>query len=205
MATQLRHGDRQCGSHTDQRAVSRRSYSGKAAGDIFDRWQSLILADRAGDATAYDIFLGEVRSWLTRYFGRRMRDGGVEDAVQDTLIAVLLQRHTYSTDDPLGPWLRTVAYRKWVDTVRRRTRATFVPLEESYCINDHGDRVMSAVLVEDCLTTLKRPQRDAIVYRLIDGYSVSDTAEMTGQSESLVKVNVHRGLRRLAATLSAAD
>jgi RNA polymerase sigma factor (sigma-70 family) len=187
MATQQRHADR------------------KICGDIFDRWQNLILADRAGDASAYDIFLLELTNWLTKYFSRRMRDGGVEDAVQETLIAVFLQRHTYSTEDPLGPWLRTVAYRKWVDTVRRRTRVTFVPLDETYCVNDHGDQVRSAILVEDCLTTLKRPQRDAIVHRLLEGFSVSDTAEMTGQSESLVKVNVHRGLRRLAATFAVIE
>lgn len=205
MATQLRQSERRSGDQIEKRASSHGSYSSKAGGDIFERWQSLIIADRAGDAAAYDVFLTELRNWLTRYFGRRMRDCGVEDAVQETLIAVLMQRHSYSTDDPLGPWLRTVAYRKWVDSVRRRTRATFVPLDESYSVCDHGDAVMSAVLVEDCLTTLKRSQRDAIVYRLIDGHSVSETASITGQSESLVKVNVHRGLRRLAATLEVID
>lgn len=185
-----------------QLGASRRSLSGKAPGHIFDRWQSLIVADRAGDATAYDLFLAELTDWLTRYFRRRMRDGGVEDAVQETLIAVFLKRYTYSTDDPLGPWLMTIAYRKWVDSVRRVTRVTLVQLDETYCVEDHGDAVRSAIVVEDCLATLKRPQRDAIVYRMIDGFSVSDTADMTGQSESLVKVNVHRGLRRLATNLA---
>jgi RNA polymerase sigma-70 factor (ECF subfamily) len=203
MATQLRHTAHELSGQTHDQATSGRSYSRKATGNIFDRWQTLIVADRAGDTAAYDIFLAELRDWLTRYFRRRMRDGGVEDAVQETLIAVFLKRYTYSTDEPLGPWLITLAYRKWVDSVRCRTRATLVPLDETYCVKDHGDAVRSAVVVEDCLATLKRPQRDAIVYRLIDGFSVSDTANVTGQSESLVKVNVHRGLRRLAATLAA--
>lgn len=205
MATQVPQAEQYSRGKTDKRTSSHRSCPGKSTGDIFERWQGLIIADRAGDPAAYDVFLAELRNWLTRYFGRRMRDCGVEDAVQETLIAVLMQRHTYSTEDPLGPWLRTVAYRKWVDSVRRRTRATFVPLDESYSVCDHGDTVRSAVLVEDCLTTLKRSQRDAIVYRLIDGHSVTETASITGQSESLVKVNVHRGLRRLAATLEAID
>jgi RNA polymerase sigma-70 factor (ECF subfamily) len=184
--------------------ISPRPRPRNAAGDVFDRWQALIVADRKGDATAYDVFLAELRDWLTRYFRRRMRDGDIEDAVQETLIAVLLKRRTYSAADPLGPWLVTIAYRKWVDSVRRRTRTTLVPLDETHCVNDHGDMVRSAVVVEDSLATLKRPQRDAIVHRLINGFSVSDTASMTGQSESLVKVNVHRGLRRMAATLTAA-
>lgn len=182
-----------------------RSYLRKSSDGIFDRWQDLIIADRAGDADAYNRFLTELTGWLTRYFRRRLRDSSAEDAVQETLIAVLRKRHSYSTEDPLKPWLTTIAHRKWVDTVRRRTQVTFVPLDETHHINDHGNAVTSSVLVENCLATLKRPQREAIVYRLIEGFSVSDTADMTGQSESLVKVNVHRGLRRLAASLALTD
>lgn len=200
MATQPRHA----GCQPDGQIASRPTSPTKRAENIFERWQALIIADREGDAGAYDVFLAELRTWLTRYFSRRMRDGGVEDAVQETLIAVFLKRPTYSTDDALGPWLMTIAYRKWVDSVRRRARATLVPLDDNYSVEDHGDALRSAILIEDCLSTLKRPQRDVIVHRLIDGFSVADTADMTGQSESLVKVNVHRGLRRMAASLSAA-
>jgi RNA polymerase sigma-70 factor (ECF subfamily) len=202
MPAQLRHAGQEATGKPPRHATSHRSHSQKATSNIFERWQTLILADRAGDSAAYDIFLTELRDWLTRYFSRRMRDCGIEDAVQETLISVLQKRHTYSTDDPLGPWLVTIAYRKWVDSVRRRTRAILVPLDETCSVKDHGDAVRSAVLVEDCLATLRRPQREAIVCRLINGFSVSDTANMTGQSESLVKVNVHRGLRRLTATLA---
>lgn len=203
MATQFRQSAPGIVSKSSEQGAPVRPSTRDATGNVFDRWQTLIIADRAGDTAAYDIFLTELRDWLTRYFRRRMRDGGVEDAVQETLIAVFLGRHNYSTEDTLGPWLLTIAYRKWVDSVRRRTRVTFVPLDETHCVDDDGDAVMSAVVIEDCLATLKRPQRDAIVYRMIDGFSVSDTANMTGQSESLVKVNVYRGLRRLAATLAA--
>jgi len=202
MATEQRNAEPGSGRQIHPRASSRPSYSRKKAGNIFERWQALLVADRAGDKSAYGIFLAELMDWLLPYFRRRIHDGGAEDALQETLIAVLRQRHTYSTDDPLGPWLMTIAHRKWVDSVRRRTRSAWVALDETYSIQDHRDAVTSAVLVEDCLATLKRPQRDAIVYRMIDGYSVSDTADMTGQSESLVKVNVHRGLRKLAATLA---
>ncbi len=203
MAAQLRRTEHGLGDRPLGRVASCPGHPRKSAGNIFERWQALIIADRDGDAAAYNIFLAELRNWLTRYFTRRMRDGGVEDAVQETLIAVFLKRHAYSTEDALGPWLITIAYRKWVDSVRRRARATWVPLDETYSVEDHGDALRSAIVIEDCLATLKRPQRDAIVHRMIDGFSVADTAEVTGQSESLVKVNVHRGLRRMAATLSA--
>jgi RNA polymerase sigma-70 factor (ECF subfamily) len=31
----------------------------------------------------------------------------------------------------------------------------------------------------------------------LEGWSVRDASQMTGQSESLVKVNIHRGIQRL--------
>lgn len=39
----------------------------------------------------------------------------------------------------------------------------------------------------------------------IEGLSVTEAAIKTGQSESLVKVNIHRGLRKLSALVEEAD
>ncbi|HEY8943968.1 MAG TPA: sigma factor, partial [Polyangiaceae bacterium] len=138
MATQFSQSVREGSAQPTAPARPRQVVGRKSSENIFDRWQALIIADREGDRGAYDVFLAELRSWLTRYFTRRMRDGGVEDAVQETLIAVFLKRRTYSTEDALGPWLMTIAYRKWVDSVRRRARGTFVPLDETHSVEDHG-------------------------------------------------------------------
>ncbi len=46
--------------------------------------------------------------------------------------------------------------------------------------------------------SLPTAQSRAIELVRIEGLSISEASQTTGQSESLVKVNIHRGLKRLA-------
>ena len=63
---------------------------------------------------------------------------------------------------------------------------------------------MSAVMVDGLLRQLKPAQ--ALVIRLVklQGVSIEAAAAATGQSAALVRVNIHRGLKKLAA-LAARD
>jgi RNA polymerase sigma-70 factor (ECF subfamily) len=45
---------------------------------------------------------------------------------------------------------------------------------------------------------LPQAQRQAILLTKIDGLSVAEASQRTGVSESAIKVQVHRGLKRLA-------
>ena len=47
-------------------------------------------------------------------------------------------------------------------------------------------------------------QLEAIVRTKLEGLSVAEAASLTGMSESAVKVNVHRGLKALAAAIKEA-
>ena len=51
------------------------------------------------------------------------------------------------------------------------------------------------------------PDRQVEVIELvkIEGLSIAEAAERTGQSESLVKVNIHRGLKKLSALVEKAE
>jgi RNA polymerase sigma-70 factor, ECF subfamily len=51
------------------------------------------------------------------------------------------------------------------------------------------------------LQLLPERQRLPIVHMKLEGLSVVETAELTGMSESAVKVGVHRGLKALAARI----
>jgi len=54
------------------------------------------------------------------------------------------------------------------------------------------------------LEQLPEAQRTAIVLTKIDGLSVAEAAQRTGASESAIKVQVHRGLKRLAEQVRTA-
>ncbi len=166
-------------------------------------WGALMAAAQTGHGGAYRRLLGEVRPWLLRYYARRLPPGSVDDAVQEAMIALHAKRATYDPARPFGPWLAAIARYKWIDRLRAMKRTAADALPETLAVGDHESAVTSATVLAELLATLKAPQAAAIRLVKLDGLSIDEAAAATGQSASLVKVNIHRGLARLAARLAA--
>lgn len=164
-------------------------------------FSALMAASMAGDGAAYKLLLGEVRVWLQRYYARRLPPAIVEDAVQDALIAVHDKRHTYDPGRPFGPWLAAIARYKWIDRLRSLQRMAVEPLGDGIATGDHESAVVSATILEELLASLKPAQSEAIRLVKLYGFTVEEAAARTGQSVSLVKVNIHRGLARLTSAV----
>jgi RNA polymerase sigma factor (sigma-70 family) len=162
-----------------------------------EEWSSLMAAAQRGDIGCYRRLLGELQPWLRRYFARRLPPAVVDDAVQDTLIAIHEKRHTFDPARPFGPWLAAIARYKWIDRLRALKRMAAEPLGDDLATADHGSAVLSATILNELLGGLKPAQADAIRLVKIQGFSIEEAAAQTGQSTSLVKVNIHRGLARL--------
>jgi RNA polymerase sigma-70 factor (ECF subfamily) len=175
-----------------------------AAPDNHMHWATLMAAAQRGEAAPYRRLLAELRPWLMRYFARRLPPSAVEDAVQETLIAIHAKRHTFEPDRPFGPWLAGIARYKWIDRLRSARRHAAVELPETLAIADHESAVTSATALHALLVTLKPAQADVIRLVKIDGLSIEEAAARTGQSPALVKVNIHRGLGRLARIIESA-
>lgn len=171
--------------------------------DSVDAWGRLMAAAQAGEAAPYRRLLGELRPWLLRYFARRLPPSSVEDAVQETLIAIHAKRHTYDPVRPFGPWLAGVARYKWIDRLRMAARHAADELPESLGVADHEAAVTSAAALHGLMATLKPAQAEVIRLVKLDGLSIEEAAAQTGQSVALVKVNIHRGLGRLARILES--
>ena len=162
-----------------------------------EEWSSLMAAAQRGDSGCYRRLLGDLRPWLMRYFARRLPPAVVDDAVQDTLFAIHEKRHTFDPTRPFGPWLAAIARYKWIDRLRALKRMAAEPLGDDLATADHGSAVLSATILNQLLSGLKPAQADAIRLVKIQGFSVEEASARTGQSISLVKVNIHRGLARL--------
>jgi RNA polymerase sigma-70 factor (ECF subfamily) len=145
--------------------------------------------------------------YLRGYYRTRLsraRRGPVdaEDLVQETLMAVHARRDTYDPEQPFTPWLYAIARYKLIDYLRRsRVAAGNLPSEDIEEITARDDGMASESSL-DLGRLLKRvPSRfhDAIRFVKLEGLSVSEAAVRMGISESAVKVNVHRGMKALAA------
>lgn len=172
-----------------------------------DRLRSLLLQGLAGDAKAYQTCLTEMGAHLRAFFRRRLTSlpHDIEDLVQETLLALHNQRHTYQSDQPLTAWVHAIARYKLIDLFRARGRREALndPLDDELQVFAASDTDASDARRDlgRLLQQLPAHQRLPIVHMKLEGLSVIETAKATGMSESAVKVGVHRGLKALAALI----
>lgn len=167
----------------------------------------LMLAGLAGDAAAYRQLLSALTGALRGYFTRRVGPAEAEDLVQETLIAIHAKRETYDPSQPLTAWVYGIARYKLIDEFRRNKRRAQVPLEEAENLFAHDEReeLTARRDVEKLLAKLPDAKRALVRAIKLDGASVADTAAKSGQSESAVKVSVHRAIKSLGEEVRDED
>lgn len=173
--------------------------------DLESSLKPLWLRAQSGDEVAYRRALSLLAARLRAYLRRRLSSAPdeVEDLVQETLLALHLQRGTYDPTLPVSAWAVAIARHKLVDLWRRRGRrddlhVAIDDVDEHLLASDPDDAGVRRDL-QILLRELSPAQQQAIVLTRLEGLSVAEVASRTGASQSAVKVQVHRGLKRLAA------
>jgi len=167
----------------------------------------LLVQGLGGDAVAYQQFLKALSAHLRAYFRRRLfqRMDEAEDLVQETLLAVHNQRHTYRPDQALTAWVHAIARYKFIDLLRASNsrEALTEPLDDELELfaSSDSEALEAKRDLDKLLAGLPDRQRLPIVHVKLEGLSVQETATLTGLSESAVKIGVHRGLKVLAARI----
>ena len=164
----------------------------------------LMAMAQQGDRLAYRTLLIECRSWLRGYFGRRVAPNHLEDLIQETLLALHHKLATYDPNRAFLPWLAAIARYRWVDHLRRIYRAEETELEEDLIGGSDEPAIAARISLERLFAQLSAAQVQAIELVKIEGLSVAEASRACGQSESLIKVNIHRGLKKLTAMIEKA-
>lgn len=172
-----------------------------------ERLRYLFAQGLAGDERAYRQFLSELSTHLRAFLRRRLArlPDHVEDLVQEILMAIHNQRHTFAPEQPLTPWVHAIARYKMIDLFRRRFRHDLLhePIDDEAELFTSADAQATEARIDvvKLLQSLPDRQRLPIWYVKIEGATVADTAARTGMSVSAVKIGIHRGLKALAATI----
>src|SRR5213592_3241922 len=120
----------------------------------------------AGDAAAYEAFLRELSAYLRGYFHKRLLGlpDEVEDLVQEALLAVHNQRHTYDPGQPLTAWVYAIAKYKLVDLLRRRAGRDVLndPLDDEFDVLAHNDSEAGAARLDVAKLLLQLPDRQRL-------------------------------------------
>lgn len=181
-----------------------------ASTDREREWSRLMKAALAGDETAYRSVLqalalfvrSKIRRGLVR-FGQGTAD--IEDLVQETLLAIHLKRHTWRTDEPLGPWVSAIARNKLIDSLRRKGRHISVPIDDvldSLAAIEPAERLTEGDARQILLKLSGRP-REIVEAISINGASIREAAAKYAMSEGAVRVALHRGLATLSKACQA--
>jgi RNA polymerase sigma factor (sigma-70 family) len=147
--------------------------------------------------SAYNHSVESYSDNLYRFVLKNIRDSDkAKDIVQDTFLKFWEKRDTV---DPLKikSYLFTTAYHTLIDLVRREKKQgslNEVP-EESYSTPfEYFD--LQAVL-HQAIEKLPAAQKAVILLRDYEGYAYDEIAEITGMTESQVKVYIFRGRKFL--------
>ena len=184
--------------------------------DVGVRWGRWMACAQAGDRTAYHQLLKDIVPYL-RGLSRRFvgNQSDAEDAVQEILIVVHEIRHTYEPHRPFKPWLKTIATRRCIDLLRKRTRRLQLELAQELdelhvattdATPDQAlDRRQQGLALGEAVSQLPVRQREAIRLLRISELSLCEAAAQSDQSIGSLKVACHRALKSLKRALDGKD
>jgi len=175
-------------------------------------WAGLMRAGLLGDGAAYRRLLEAIVPRLRKFASGGLARSGIgnadaEDVVQEILLAIHLKRQTWMQDQPFLPWLNAIARHKLIDVMRRRGRRGEVPIEGLIEIlpDETAQPETSQTELTRLVSRLDGKQQAIVSAISLDGQSIRDTAAKLGMTEVAVRVNFHRGLKKLAALYRAGD
>jgi RNA polymerase sigma-70 factor, ECF subfamily len=127
------------------------------------------------------------------------------DALQEAMIAAMRGAAGFRGDAKVSTWLHRIVVNACLDRHRKRKRlAEAAYPEQDPGIPDARDRIaerVTALEVERALGLLPGEQRSAIVLVDVEGYSITEAAQMLGIPAGTVKSRCSRGRAKLANEL----
>ena len=175
-------------------------------------WRDLMVAAQSGDGRAYAALLRDcvpvIRSTARQ---RGLPADRLDDVVQDVLLTIHRVRHTYDPSRPFLPWLRAIARARSIDLLRRTGRHGAREVHAPIAYESHPDAAEApdqgladagrAARLREAVALLPPGQRQALEQLGLQERSLAEVSATTGRSVVALKVNLHRALNALRATL----
>jgi RNA polymerase sigma-70 factor (ECF subfamily) len=170
------------------------------AADLEDIRQS-----RDGDSEAYRRLIERYQRQIGQILWRFSRDRRIhEELVQDVFVEAYLSLDGYHGKAPFVHWLSRIAtrigYHYWKQADRRKKRESFTPEEWDQLQSDSGGNMypgQAAELVHRLLGQLPPRDRLVLTLRYIEECDVAETAQRTGWTKSMVKVQTWRARNKM--------
>jgi RNA polymerase sigma-70 factor (ECF subfamily) len=175
---------------------------------------TLLAAVAGGDRVALRVLYERHAPWLFLRLGRRAADQGlVEEAVQDTFVAVWQRASSYRGSGDVAAWIWGIAIRRLVDRLRRRVtlgraiypRRILGTTADADSAPSAEEQVLLGIEYGDVAGALNRlsPELRAVLQAtVLDGLTTREAARLLGIPTGTVKTRLMRARTQLREALA---
>lgn len=171
--------------------------------------RALLSAMRGGDRTALEELYRRHVGWLYLRLSRRCADPAVlEEAVQDTFVAVWRRPTAFRGDGEVAAWLWGIAVRRLIDLLRKRPVLALVwegPAGADAVVASAEEQVLLGVEYGDLSGALNQlsPELRAVVQAtILDGLTSREASRLLGVPAGTVRTRLARAKLQLRGALA---
>ena len=168
---------------------------------------SLVRAVATGDRDALSALYSRHAPWLLLRLTRRCNDRHlVDEAVQDTFVAVWRGARRWKGDGEVAAWIWGIAIRRLIDQLRGRPRPTTELIDTDTSAEPSAEeQVLVGVEYGDLAGALSRlsPELRAVVQAtVLDGLTTREAGQLLGIPSGTVKTRMMRAKAQLREALA---
>jgi RNA polymerase sigma-70 factor, ECF subfamily len=168
--------------------------------------EQVLAAVADGDREALGVLYRRHAPWLLARLSRRCSDPAlVDQAVQDTFLAVWRTPRSYRGSGEVAAWIWGIGIRRMIDQVRRH-RPLVVSAEQEAITVSAEDEVLVGVQhgsLEAALASLSPELRAVVQATVLDGLTSREASRLLGIPTGTVKTRMQRARRELRSTVTS--
>lgn len=183
--------------------------------------EELMLLLQRGEKAALEALVLRYQTDMYRFCMHYLRNvERAQEMAQETFIRVYSARKRFDPDRKFKPWVLCIARNLCLNEIKRKKTVPMESLEEyaSAARSEDGELFPSSAdgpdeammdkerreLLEEALSGLAEDAREIVVLRFFQRKSAREIAEIVGSTEGAVRTRLHRTLKSLRDTYSAA-
>jgi RNA polymerase sigma-70 factor (ECF subfamily) len=161
--------------------------------------EALVAAAQAGDREAFGRLYERFGPMVHGVLLTRVPHTEVDDLVQDVFLAAFQRLSTLRAPGAFGGWLAAIARNRAIDYHRRSVAEQMTDDVPDGVVRPEAE----ALAVLAVIQSLPPAYRETLVLRLVEGMTGDEISRRTGLTTASVRVNLHRGMKRLREALES--
>ncbi len=157
----------------------------------------IVAAAARGDRVAFGRLYDRFAPMVHGVVLARVHRAHVDDLVHDVFLQAMRRLSSLRDLSSFGPWLAAIARNRARDHYRRDMPTVDVP-DDLAGPAHHDTEALEALAA---IRRLPEAYRETLVLRLVEGLTGPEIADRTGLTHGSVRVNLHRGMALLRASL----